>query len=166
MRMASGELATTDKENVRVFAGHFVKVLNDMKPTNTSVINVIHLRKAMKELDSPPEWAEFIIAVVELTNDNIPGLNGVPPNAFKAMMAENLLHLFDFILEFWEDRLDFVECHEGQDVPVPKSGDLSDPNKWSGVNLMDIGAKVFSRMMCKRLFKVIKAHGCTTKIGS
>ena len=46
--MASGELATTDKENVWVFAGHFGNVLNDMKPTNISVINIIHLRKAMQ----------------------------------------------------------------------------------------------------------------------
>ena len=67
------------------------------------------------------------------------------------MTAENLLPLFDFILEFWEDRLDFVEWHEVQVVPVPKSGDLSDPNKWRGANLMDIGDKAFISMMCKRL---------------
>ena len=107
--MASGELATTDEENVWFFAGHFGKVLNDMKPTYTSVINGIHLREAMQELDSPLEWLEFIIAVVDLTNDKATGLNGVPPNALKVMTAENLLHLFDFILEFWEDRLELVE---------------------------------------------------------
>ena len=54
------------------------------------------------------------------------------------MTAENLLHLLDFIVEFWEDRLDFVEWHEWQVVPVPKSGDPFDPNKWRGVNLMDV----------------------------
>ena len=52
-----------------------------MKPPDTSVINGIHLHEAMQELDSPLEWAEFIIKVVELTNDKAPGLNGVPPNA-------------------------------------------------------------------------------------
>ena len=149
-----------------VFAGHSSKVLNYMKPTNTSVINGIHLREAMQELDLPPEWAEFTIAVVVLTNNKAPGLNGVPPNSFKAMTEENLLHLFDFILEFWEDRLDFVEWHEGQVVLVPKIGDLSDPNKWRGVNLMDIGARVFNSMMFKRLFKVIKSYGYPTQFGS
>ena len=79
--MALGELVTTDEENVWVFVGHFGKVLNDMKPPDTSVINGIHLHEAMQELDSPLEWAEFIIKVVELTNDKAPGLNGVPPNA-------------------------------------------------------------------------------------
>ena len=47
--------------------------------------------------------------VVKLTNDKAPVLNGIPPNAFKVMKADKLLHLFDFILEFWEDRLDFLE---------------------------------------------------------
>ena len=138
--MASGELATTNGENVWVFAGHFGKVLNDMKPTDTSVINGIHLCKAMQELDSPPECSEFIIAVVELTNNKAPGLNGVLTNVFKAMTAQNLLHLFDFILELWEDRLNFVEWNEGQVVLVPKIGDLSNPHKWREGNLMDISA--------------------------
>ena len=59
-----------------------------------------------------------------------------------------------------------MEWHEAQVVPVTKSGDLSDPNKWRGVNLMDIGAKVFISVMCKHLFKVIKAHGCPAQFGS
>ena len=54
-----------------------------------------------------------IIAVTKLANDKAPGLNNVPPNAFKAMSDENLRHHFDFIIEFWENRLDFTEWHEG-----------------------------------------------------
>ena len=67
--------------------------------------------------------------VVDLTNDKAPGLNNVPPNAFKAMDEDSLLHHFNFIVEFWEDRMDYVEWLEGQVVPVPKSRGLSDPNK-------------------------------------
>ena len=82
------------------------------------------------------------------------------------MTPENLLHLFNFIIEFWEDRIDFTEWQKGQVVPVPKSGDLSNPNKWRWLNLMDIGYKVFSSMMCKILFKIIKLHRCSTQFGS
>ena len=56
----------------------------------------------MLELDKVPTWAEFMIAVTELTNDKAPGLNNVPPNAFKAMDEANLRHHFNFIVEFWE----------------------------------------------------------------
>ena len=140
--------------------------MNDMKPTNESVINENQLKDALTELDLPTDWEELLITVTEITNDKATGLNNAPPNAFKAMTPENLLHLFDFTIEFWEDRLDFTEWHEEQVVPVPKSGDLPNPNKWRGVNLMDIGAKVFRSMMFKILFKRIKLDGCPTKFGS
>ena len=75
------------------------------------------------------------------------------------MSPENLKVHFNFILKFWNDNLDFEEWHEGQVVTVPKSGDLLDPNKWRGVNLMDIRSKIFSSLLCKRLFSIIKKHG-------
>ena len=51
-------------------------------------------------------------------------------------------------------------------MPVPKSGNLSDPNKWRGVTLMDIGSKTFSSILCTRLFKIIEAHGVRYQFGS
>ena len=101
-----------------------------------------------------------------MNNDKSPGLNGVPQNDFKSMSEENLRHHLDFITEFWEDTVDFGECHEGQVVLVPKSGKLSNPNKWRGVNLMDIGAKLFRSLICKSLFKIIKKHGVKYQFGS
>ena len=120
----------------------------------------------MAELDKVPMWAEFMIAVAELTNDKAPGLNNVRPNDFKTIYEANLLHHFNFLVKFWEDRLRYVGWHEGQIVPVPKSGDLSDPNKWRGVNMMDIGAKVIIGMMCKRFFKIMNLHGVKYHFGS
>ena len=120
----------------------------------------------MGEIDVPTLWIEFISTIQELTNGKAPGINGVPPNAFTYMSEENLRHHFDFITEFWEDKADFKEWHEGQVVPVPKSGYLSDPNKWRGFNLMYIGAKVFSSLICKRLFKIIKKYGVKYQFGS
>ena len=49
-------LAENDKENVRVFANHFKKLLNNHKPTDTTVIDDIDLREATEELDEPPLW--------------------------------------------------------------------------------------------------------------
>ena len=69
MRLPSGNLAENDEENVRVFANHFKKVLNNHKATDTTVINEIKLREVMEELDKPPLWIEYICAIQELTND-------------------------------------------------------------------------------------------------
>ena len=156
MRLPSGNLAENDKENVSVFANHSKKVLNNHKPTDTTVINEIDFWDVMEELDDPPLWTEYICAILELTNDKSPGLNSVPKNAFKSVSEENLRHHFNFITEFWEDKVNFGEWNEGQVLPVHKRKDLSNPNKWRGVNLMYIGSKVFSSLICKQLFKIIK----------
>ena len=79
MRLPSGELATMDEDNVKVFSIHFWKALNDINPTDDSVINKIQLRDAITELDLPMEWAEFTIVVTELTKNKSPGLNSVTP---------------------------------------------------------------------------------------
>ena len=149
-----------------MFASYFKRVLDNHKPTDREVINDIDLRKVMRELDVTPFWSEFNIAIIELTNNKAPGLNGIPPNTFKSMNKENLRHHFYFITEFREDQIDFEEWHEGQLVPVLKNGDLSDANKWRGVNLMDIGAKLFSSLICKILFKIIKERGVNYQFGS
>ena len=44
IRLTLGSLVENDKENVSIFANHFKKVLNNHKPTDTTVINNIHLR--------------------------------------------------------------------------------------------------------------------------
>ena len=58
MRLPSGNLAENDEGNVSVFANHFKKVLNNHKMTDTIVINEIHLREVMEELDDPSLWTE------------------------------------------------------------------------------------------------------------
>ena len=50
----------------------------------------------------------------------------------------------NFFNYYWLEETDFTEWHEGQLVPVPKNGDLSDLKKRRGVTLMDIGSKIFS----------------------
>ena len=48
MRLPSGRLAKKGEENMRVFAIHFKKVLNNDKPTDREVVNNIDLRKVMR----------------------------------------------------------------------------------------------------------------------
>ena len=124
MGIPSGDLAKTDKENAKVFAKHFGKVLNNKKIIHNNVLNDTYSREVMSKLYVPPSWKEFTEAVNDLTNDKSPGLNGVPPNAFKAMSPKNLKVHFNVILEFWNDNLYLEEWHEVQVVMVPKSGDL------------------------------------------
>ena len=119
MRLPSGDLAEMDEDNAKVFVKHFGKVLNNKKSINNNGLNNINSHEVMNELDVPPSWKKTIETVKDLTNDKSPGLNGVPPNAFKAMSPENLKVNFNFIIEFWYDNLDFEEWHEGQVCTMP-----------------------------------------------
>ena len=87
----------------------------------------------------------------------------VPPNAFKLFNNDNLTHILDLFNKQWLEKTEFDEWYEGQMVPVPKSGDLSDPNKWRGVTLMDIGAKIFKMFpMCPQRGKCMPKSSAIT----
>ena len=60
---------------------------------------------------------------------------------------------------------DQEQWHQSQCVPVPKSGDLSDPNKWRGIMLMDVGSKIFSSVMNERAFKLLDMSGTKVQFG-
>ena len=67
---------------------------------------------------------------------------------WEALSNQNIEILLNFYNAYWKGGINFDEWHEGRVVPVPKSGDLGDPNKWRGVTLMDMGSKIFSSILC------------------
>ena len=99
-------------------------------------------------------------------NARSPGLNDVPPDAFKALSNQNIDILLNLYKAYWKGNIDFEEWHEGRVVPVPKIGNLGDPNKWRGVTLMNMGSKIFSSILCTPLFKIIKLHEVKYQFGS
>ena len=142
MRLPNRELETTDAENASVFGPHFHRVFNNHIPIYWPVLDKIKQREVMYEIDQPISWDEINKSTTKLANDKAPGLNGVPPNAFKALDDANLPWLLLFYNQFWNSQADFVKWQECQVVPVPNKGDTIDPNKWIGFTLMDIGNKI------------------------
>ena len=67
-------------------------------------------------------------------------------------------YIFDFSSDFWHDRAEFESWHKSQCVPVPKSGDFSDPNNWRGVMLMDIMSKIFSYVINAHCLDILDDH--------
>ena len=147
MRLPNGELVTTNAENASVFGPHFHKVFNNHRKIHWPVLDKIKQRKVMEELDHPISWDEIKKSTTKLANDKSPGLNGVPPNAFKALDNSNLSWLPLLYNQFWHSQADFDEWHEGQVVPVPKKGETTKPNNWRGFTLMDIVKKIYISIM-------------------
>ena len=60
------------------------------------VLRGILQRLMIPKLDVPIKWAELKQAIRKSANGKSPGLNDVPPDAFKALDDTNLLTLLDF----------------------------------------------------------------------
>ena len=101
----------------------------------------------------------------KVKNGKAPGLNNVPPDAFKSLTKNNLANLLEHLNLFWHDGVDFEEWHECRVVPVPKSGNLSDPNKWRGVTLIDIGSKCLAVFYAQGYLKSLKRMGLDINSG-
>ena len=71
------------------------------------VLDKIKQRGVMDKLDHPISWDEIKKATTKLANEKAPGLNGVPPNLFKALDDINLSWFLLFYNQFWHIQADF-----------------------------------------------------------
>ncbi len=85
MKMEDGTLASNAKENMSVFSMHFHKVLNNHRPVHTKVLDLIQQKPRLDVIDTPITFREVKAAINKLKKGKSPGLNGIPPEALKAM---------------------------------------------------------------------------------
>jgi hypothetical protein len=165
MKMANGKPATNGKENMAVFGPHFERVFNNHRPVDPTILDEIPQHPILHEIDSPITFDKVNTAINKLKNGKSSGLNGIPPEAYKAMNVATRRRIHEYATAFFEGDADYEGWHASQCVPVPKSGNLSDPNKWRGVMLMDVCCKIFSSVMNGRAFHLLELHGTRFQFG-
>jgi hypothetical protein len=148
-----------------VFGAHFHKVLNIHHPVDHTVLDLLKQKPHMTTLDNPVTFAEVNPAINKLKKGKAPGLNGIPPEALKAMDNVSRRTIHRHVCDFFEGTIDHEGWHQCQCIPVPKRGDLSDPNKWRGIMLMDMCSNVFSSVMTRRAFSLLDKHGTRFQFG-
>ena len=165
MKLDNGDLTSNAKENMSVFSLHFHKVLNNHRPVDESVLELITQKPCHTDIDTSITFREVKRAINKLKKGKALGLNGIPPDALKAMdnAIKQIVH--KHISDFFEGKTDHEAWRKSQCVPVPKKGDLSGPNKWCGIMLMDMCSKVFSSIMTARAFKLLDKHGTRFQFG-
>jgi hypothetical protein len=87
---------------------------------------------------TPITFKEVRRAINNLKKGKAPGLNGLPPEALKAIdnIPKQIIH--KHVSDLFDGTTDHEGWHRNQCVPVPKKGNLSDPNKWRRIMLMEI----------------------------
>jgi hypothetical protein len=165
MKMANGKLATNGKKKMAVFGPHFDCVFNNPCPVNPTILADIPQCTTLHDIDSLITFDKVDAAINKLKNGKSPGLNGIPPKAYKAMTTETLQQVHAYVAAFFEGEPDYDRWHASQCVPVPKSVNLSDPNKGRGVMMIDISSKIFSSIMNGRAFCLLELHGTQFQFG-
>jgi hypothetical protein len=80
-----------------VFGLHFTNVLNNHRPVDYSVLDLLEQKPCMTSIDNPIKFSKVKKAINKLKKGKSPGLNGIPPEALK------------HVCEFFEGKVD----HEG-----------------------------------------------------
>jgi hypothetical protein len=94
MKLKNGDLASNTKENMSVFSMHFHKVLKDHRPIDNSVLNLIEQKPCLTAIDALITFKEVKRATNKPKKGKALGLNGIPPEALKAMddMPQRIVH--------------------------------------------------------------------------
>ena len=101
-----------------------------------------------------------------LKNHTAPGLNGITGEQIKALDDKHCMILFDIVKEYFNDERDIPEWHWGNLRALPKSGDLTSPHKWQGINLLDTASKIMRTIVTRRLQIVLTDEGYDLQFGS
>ena len=165
MRLPNGTLGSNSSENMAVFGPHFERVFSNHQPFDLSILDLIPQQEQLMEIDHPIMFSEVDKAINKLKPGKAPGLNGIPPEAYKAFGKKMRMRIHHYVGQFFDGTRDYDGWHKSQCVPVPKKGDLADPNKWRGVMLMDICSKIFSSVMNDHAFCLLELHGTRFQFG-
>jgi hypothetical protein len=68
-----------------VFGPHFERVFSNHHPVDFSVLDLIPQREQQMEIDQPITFVEVDKAINKLKSGKVPGLNRIPPEAYKAL---------------------------------------------------------------------------------
>ncbi len=120
MRLESSELASNAKENMSVFGMHFNKVLNNHRPVDYTVLDLIKQKPCLIAIDTPITFKEVKRAINKLKKGKSPGLNGFPLEALKAMGNTSQQTVHCHVSDFFEGKVDHEGWHQSQCIPVPK----------------------------------------------
>ena len=100
-----------------------------------------------------PTDKEIQCALSKMAYEKSPGPNGIPTETFKNLDSYGMLLLHEIIPRYWTDNQYNPEAFTGLGLCIrPKTGDLSNPNKWHSIALGNIIAKLISSTMWICLF--------------
>jgi len=120
MILESSKLASNAEENMSIFSTHYHKVLNNIKTVDDSVLDLIEQKPCHTTIDLPITFREVKHAINKLKKGKAAGLNGIPPEALKAMddTPQRIVH--KHVSDFFDRMTDHKGWHKSQCTSAQK----------------------------------------------
>ena len=148
VRDKAGQLLTSIDDQLARWKEHFEEILNRPPPhdapqlepgptlsIHTGEITKLEIRKALRSLK----------------NGKAAGVDNIPAEALKEGGAEIVDSLHELLNLVWKEEEIPTDWTKGLLVKLPKSGDLSQCDKWRGITLLSIPSKVLTRIILDRM---------------
>ena len=161
-----GSFTSNEKEIILILTEHFIKVYNSEVIIDWTVLDYLEDKPMKMSLNEALTFLEFKNAIKILTLHKAPGLNGVSPNAIKALDDDNMIILFEICSKHFEGDCDILEWQVGTLTILPKKRDLINPNNLRGINLLNVVSKTISIVIISRLQTLLLIQGMPTQFRS
>ena len=156
IRKANGELCAGPEESLSRWQEHFSAVLNMTSCFSNGIFDSVKQLPLREDLDLPPSADEVLAALGSLRGNKAGGKNGLLPELWKCCGANLLEHLVELFHQVWQGGCVPQEWKDALIVPIPKKGDLSLCDNWRGISLLDVGGKMFAKIIQQRLQTVVE----------
>ena len=168
MKKPNGEYCNNKPKNAEVFKNFYSKLYNNHKGTkqDETILNEIDKQPEKPTLGIEPTAKTNQQALSKIAYKKSPGPNGIPTEAYKNLDNYGLLLLRKTIQKYQNDNKYTPKVFTRLGLCIlPKSGDLSNPNKWQGITLSNIITKLISSIIATQLTQHINTFGIDEQCG-
>ena len=158
-------------EALKVWENHFMSLMSKRREHNTEYLNQCEIEYddvnpktfdkiqcLSSTINSKITTDEIEVAITHMKNNKASGEDNWTYEIYKSIWNSNsgkksITKLFNdvfksgIIPESWKTSVI---------VPIPKTGDLKDPNNWRGIALIDCGCKILTKIITNRIYSELE----------
>lgn len=171
----SGELKFTAHEKGKVWAQHFETLAKDETGNSRteeywkSILPDVETQPIRDLCDDPLTWTEARAALNAIPNGKAAGIDLIPGELLKLTQEEEVPSsqlgkaLWTLLEKIWVETKVPVSYRPAIVVPVPKKGDMTDPDNYRGISLIVVCLKVISKIVATRLHLIAERDNLIVK---
>ena len=175
MDKSTGELKFTVLDKGKVWAKHFEVLAKDETGNSRcdeywkSILPTVDTVPIRDLCDDPLTWTEARQAIKAIPNGKAAGIDLIPGELLKLTQEEETPSsqlgkaLWNILEKIWVNTTVPASYRPAIVVPVPKKGDLTDPDNYRGISLISVVLKVISKVVATRLHSIAERDNLLVK---